>query len=143
MVLVAAAKLAMSAARKKFGTVDALLLFRRGIGIDHGAGFVLRWPQDRLHAAVAELIEIAGGDILELREQRARLRPGRRRWHKRCRRRRCGRCAGACNRRALSDRDSWCLRRHAPGPVRLNSRTARSRSRSDRFFRRRLWPDTA
>src|SRR5215467_2516495 len=72
----AGAKLARSAVRKKFGTVDALLLFRRGIGIDHGAGLVLRRPPDRLHAAVAELIEIAGRDILELREQRARLRPG-------------------------------------------------------------------
>ena len=37
---------------------------------------MVRWPQDRLHAAVAELIELAGRDILELREQRARLRPG-------------------------------------------------------------------
>src|SRR5262245_51992147 len=76
MVLVAATKLATSAAKRKFGTVDALLLFRRSIGIDHGAGLVLRWPQDRLHAAVAELIEIARRDILELCEQRARLRPG-------------------------------------------------------------------
>src|SRR5437588_10327101 len=52
------------------------LLLRRSIGIDHGAGLVLRRPQDRLHAAVAELLEIAGRDMLELREQCTRLRPG-------------------------------------------------------------------
>src|SRR5437016_5801405 len=51
------------------------LLLRRSIGIDHGAGLVLRRPQDRLHAAVAELLEIAGRDMLELREQCARMRP--------------------------------------------------------------------
>src|SRR5262249_11368828 len=58
------------------GSFCRTLLLRCGIGIDHRAGLVLRRPQDRLHAAVAELIEIARRDILELREQRARLRPG-------------------------------------------------------------------
>src|SRR5260370_11619188 len=66
----------MTPVRSKLSCYRIALLLRRSIGIDHGAGLVLRRPQDRLHAAVAELLEIAGRDMLELREQSTRLRPG-------------------------------------------------------------------
>src|SRR5262249_60810063 len=52
------------------------LLLGRSIGIDHGAALVLRRPQNRLHAAVAKLFDIARGHMLELRKQGARSRPG-------------------------------------------------------------------
>src|SRR5689334_23502798 len=42
---------------RRYAAID--LLLRCGIGVDHGAGLVLRRPQYRLHAAVAKLVDIA------------------------------------------------------------------------------------
>src|SRR5665213_641011 len=50
-------------------------LLRFGVGIDHVASLVLLRPDDDLMVGVLELIDRIAGDMLELGEENARLRP--------------------------------------------------------------------
>src|SRR5262249_44337291 len=53
----------------------ALLLPRFSVWVNQISRFGIRGPDDRLHLAIAELIEIARLHVLELRPDLARLRP--------------------------------------------------------------------
>ena len=56
-------------------SMAASFLARIGIRIDYVPGLRFDRPHDRLHLAVAELIEIVWLHVLELRPDLARLRP--------------------------------------------------------------------